>query len=207
VSTLQELEELGNTIKRWLALRRLRRRFRLADKYTLDKLPEDTHGKVRGHATAFEEPLFAPLSGRPCLVWVVEVYAIQLDTRPLCVGREVRLSRFRLSDAGWHAIIDPSDAELHLVMDHKADSVSAYDATAAQKQILESTGVTARDMTEIRKLEYREAVIEIGEAITVLGAGTREADPEAQVAGGYRGEPQTRLRLTCDAITDDPEWL
>jgi hypothetical protein len=42
---------------------------------------------------------------------------------------------------------------------------------------------------------FREAILGIGEAVNVLGAGTREPDPTAQPEGSYRGAVATRLRI------------
>ena len=47
------------------------------------------------------------------------------------------------------------------------------------------------------ELRYREAVIEVGETIAILGSGIREPDLEARPDGdAYRAMAGTRLRLT-----------
>ena len=58
-------------------------------------------------------------------------------------------------------------------------------------------------------LRYREAMIEVGETVAVLGSGVREPDPNAPPEAAYRGAPPTPLRLTSSPrfpliISDDP---
>jgi hypothetical protein len=59
-----------------------------------------------------------------------------------------------------------------------------------------------------KRLRYREAIVAIGEIISVLGSGTREPDPQAAPAD-YRGGQPTLIRLTSSpryplVISDDP---
>lgn len=122
---LRDLTDGHRTIRKWLTTRRLRRRFRKAEAFTVEALPEDTFGRITGAAQPFETTLPAPIS-----------------------------------------------VALH----------------------------------------YREAVIEIGETVSVLGSGTREPDPDAPPSAAYRDGSRTRLRLTSSkqhplCITDDPRIL
>jgi hypothetical protein len=47
-----------------------------------------------------------------------------------------------------------------------------------------------------RNLRYREAIIEVGETIAVVGSGVREPDRDAMPEGAYRDAQRTCLRMT-----------
>lgn len=63
---------------RWLDELRRRKQVRKARFYRLRDLPEHTLARVTGAAQAFDRPpLTAPLSGRACVYYAVEVYEIR----------------------------------------------------------------------------------------------------------------------------------
>ena len=202
------------TIKRWFAARRMRRQFRRAPAFAIAELPEDTPGKLVGVARAFTEaPLVAPLSGRPCVYYSIEIQELRAygHAGGAFVTEQAGIS-FVLEDAGGRAVLDPRAAVISVVFDHHTQSKAAFDATREQRELLARHDLIQRDWFMTESMAYREAIIGIGERIAVLGAGTREPDPDAPRAAAYRAEPPTRLRLTGSpqhplAITDDPRCV
>ena len=83
------------------------------------------------------------------------------------------------------------------------------DATPAAEAFLARHGHAGKRWMFNKNLRYIEAVIEVGETVSVLGSGVREGDPMALPPEGYRSAPPTRLRLTSSprfplVISDDP---
>ncbi len=186
---------------------RLKRRLRKANVWPIAELPEDTYGRIVGQADVFETELIAPMSGRRCVYYKVDVQNGNDE-----VLEETKAVSFVVHDDTGRAVVDPSHATVVLVRDSTTTSGSFVEPTAAQKALLERHGETSDGWIYDLKLTYREAVIEIGERVTVRGAGVREPDPDGQPTGGYRGGPPTRLRLTSSdryplEISDDPKVL
>lgn len=207
---LRDLTDGQRTIRNWLAARRLRRRFRKAPPFTLDALPEDTFGRITGTAQPFEAQLEAPISCRPCVYWIVEIVEDLGEDWPSNLILATQQSvPFVVVQDGHRAVIDPKDATVSLAFDH--DNEAREGRTDAQQRALLARYLGHRDFTHTRVLHFREAVIEIGETVSVLGSGTREPDPDAAPTA-YRDAARTRLRLTSSkkhplSITDDPKIL
>jgi hypothetical protein len=209
---LRDVTDGHRTIRKWLTARRLRRRFRKTSPFALDALPEDTFGRVSGAAQPFEgKQLVAPISLRPCVYWMVEIVEDVGEDWPssLILVQEDGVP-FVLHHEGHRAVVDPKDATVSLAFDHAADPQGIDRANKEQRGLL-ARYLPHRDFTHTHVLRIREAVIEIGEAVTVLGSGTREPDPEA-APSAYRDAGHTRLRLTSSkkyplCITDNPKIL
>lgn len=184
-----------------------KRRLRAAHPWPIAELPEDTLGRVIGRAKLLEETLTAPLTGRECVYYNVRVS--EGEQPGTTVIDDHRGVPFVLEDSTGRAIVDPTGAETVVVCDSTTTSgvlnppderLSTYLATFGQRP----TGFMFN-----RALRYEESIIEIGELVSVLGAGIREPDPEAPPTSAYRGGQPTRLRLTSSArypllISDDP---
>ena len=209
---LRDLTEGHRTLRNWFASRRLRRRFRKATAFAIDALPEDTVGRITAHAQPLGETLLAPVSGRPCVLWVLEVIEnLGEDWPSRRLVREQRGVPFVLDDHGARAIIEPASAVAALVFDHTSKSGGAYNADRLQKRVL-AEFLAHRDFTHTVELAFHEAIVEVGEKVAVLGSGTREPDPDAPPTAAYREGGRTRLRLTSSekyplAITDDPRCM
>lgn len=194
------------TIKQWFAMRRLRKQLRAATAYRIAELPEDTPGRFAGTPRPFAEALVAPISQRPCVLYVVEVVLHHLGSAELplrSVLTEQRGVPFVVEDDGARAIVDPANATALLAFDHSDRGRPVYN-TQHQYDLLARHDLLERKWRYIDHLEYREAIVGFDKEVTVLGAGIREPDPDAPPAAAYRTTGPTRLRLTCSAITDDP---
>ena len=179
---------------------RVKRRLRAARAWKIAELPEGTLGRVIGKAQALEEAMHGPLTGRPCVCYVVKV-----EQRPTgskywrTIIEKSRGVTFRLVDDTGHAIVDPTDAKIALTFDDNQWSGISQNASEAEEAFLAKHGHGSKGWVFNKSLRYHEAVIELGETVAVLGSGVREFDPTAPPPEGYRSPPPTRLRLTSSA--------
>jgi len=185
---------------------------------TIAAFPEHAGGKIVGHVHAFEESeeplLTAPITGRPCVYYVVRVVEAKSNLATESVDHVTILHEeegvpFVVTDGTGYAIVDPRGARVALVTDARTKSGTFDDATAAEEQLLQRHGEASVGWWFNRALTYHEAVIAPGERIAVLGAGVREPDPHAAPDGGYRGTMPTRLRMSSSpryplVISDEP---
>src|SRR5262249_37502511 len=103
---------------------------------------------------------------------------------------------FMVEDGSGRALVDPTGAEVVLNFDGESSSGTFHDADARQEAFLAKHGRTSKGWIFNRGLRYREAMIEAGETIAIVGSAVREPDPDAPPEEAYRGPPKTRLRLT-----------
>jgi len=215
---------------------RLRRMLRRARRWSLATLPEDTFGRVTGAAHPFEgEQLTAPLTGRTCLYYVALVEQRLAHGTDVMRWTRLALERrglpFVLADGGHRAIVDPRRARVTIHFDH-VYRTPRLPLAVQQQEVPQGGSATAlmtedtrrghflarhylvnRDWSTMAELRYREAIIEVGEQIAVLGSGIREPDLEARSDGdAYRAVGGSRLRLTGSrryplVISDDPSTL
>jgi hypothetical protein len=188
------------------AARRNARTLRAAPLVRIGDAREGVQHRIHGRASAWQQTLEAPLTGRPCVYYEATIEQLVYRHRKDLAGDWVRIAHevvgvpFLVEDATGRAIVDPSGAIVELTVDagmqagpcdHSTHRMRAF----VERYYLEPT--TNRSATELR---YREGVVEVGESITVLGAGVREPDPDAAgKVGGYRDAAPMRLRLSGNA--------
>jgi hypothetical protein len=190
----------------------IRRQLRKTPTKRINELGDDELGKVVGRARALEEALLAPLTGRRCVYFEATIEEHRSSGKSSywkTIIREKRGVPFMLEDDSGRALVDATAARFAIDVDGKSRSGTFDDPTDDEKAFLARHGQQGQGWIFNRPLRYREAVIEDGETIAVLGAGTREPDPDAAPAGGYRDEAPTRLRLTSSTkypliISDEP---
>ncbi|MBA3818799.1 MAG: hypothetical protein H0X17_07900 [Deltaproteobacteria bacterium] len=201
------------TIRGWFRARRIRRQLREAAQWGIGTLPEDTCGRITGTVHAFEgQTLEAPISGRPCVYYLIVIEEnLGVGGGGAVMGLAERSdgTSFVLEEDGHRAVVDPEHAVLSVAFDHETTSLAAFDADPRQRKLLSDANLIHRDWFKTSSLRYREAIIEIGERVSILGAGVREPDPDAPAAAAYRSNAQTRIRLTSSphaqlVISDDP---
>jgi hypothetical protein len=200
------------TIRGWFAARRIRRQFRQAKHWSIGSLPEDTVGRITGTVMPFEgQTLEAPLSGRRCVYYAVlieENLGLGGGGAVMPLAEKADGISFVVEEDGHRAVIDPDNALLAVAFDHRATSLAAFDATPRQRALLADADLIHRDWFRTSSLTYREAILEVREVVSILGAGVREPDPDAPAAAAYRSMAQTRLRFTSSPksqliISDD----
>jgi len=183
---------------------RIRRTLRNAPSKRISEVTDDEQAKVVGRVRALGELLVAPITGRDCVAYSVTV--LEQSDRGSAI-RETKAMPFALDDGSGRALVDPTDARIAIDNGATVQTGMLNDPTPAAEDLLRRHGKRPR-----HSLLYREAVVTDGESIAVLGAGTREPDPDAPPVESYRGAPRTRLRLTSSAkhplvISDDPSAL
>jgi len=196
------LTRTPRAIKNRLADRRLRKLLREARTYALGELPEDTFGRVTGTVRPLDHKLLeAPLSGRLCVYYDISIEPQTGNGTTLRVlASEQDAIPFLLEADGHRAVIDPAHARISAGFDHVVSSKEPTERSLALLSRYRWRGDGS--------VYCREAILEADETVTVVGAGIREADPEALPSAGYREGGQTRLRLTGAAkfpllISDD----
>ncbi len=187
---------------------RLKRQLRGAPRFALAELSEATLGRVVGRAAVLRDQLTAPLTGRACVHYIAKVEQQQGKSWRTIITEE-RGVPFVLDDGTGRAIVEAQHARIALDFDSRSSSGTFDDPTEIERAFLDKHGQTGQGWIFNKQLRYREAIIEVGETVAVLGAGTREPDPEAAPPADYRGDQPTLLRLTSSAsyplvISDDP---
>lgn len=198
-------------IEQYLADRRLRGTLKQAQPFALAEMPENTLGRVVGMVRPLEKQLIeAPLSGRLCVYYdvTIEPQHGEDSTSLRVLASERDAIPFVLQAGEARAVIDPAHAQLSVAVDY---FVRWQNADARARVLLDRHGLGERTPAFADGWICREAILEADETITIVGAGVREADPDAPpTSGGYRDNVgRTRLRLTGSArfpliISDDP---
>ncbi len=173
----------------------LRRRLRAASPARLSELRDGLHCRVAGTARSVEgEMLTAPLSGLPCLGYLLEVIEHQVGTGEHLLVYDKKAVPFVLEDGDHRALVDPTYVELLVAPVHELTAHSAFRQDPQQRAVLDRYAPD-RQLQSTIKLVYRELVIEAGARISVAGTGHREVDPHAAAERGFRDEAQQRLRF------------
>ncbi|HEX5062076.1 MAG TPA: GIDE domain-containing protein [Kofleriaceae bacterium] len=183
---------------------RIRRTLRNMPAKKIGELSDDERAKIVGRVRALGEALEAPISGRRCVAYSVSVVEQEQNASHI---RETKAVAFVVEDGSGRALVDPTAARIAIDGGPSVQTGTLHDPTPAAEDLLLRHGKRPR-----HGVLYREAVITDGESIAVLGAGTREPDPDAPPTEAYRGDARTRLRLTSSrkyplVISDDPSAL
>jgi hypothetical protein len=182
--------------KIWRALRQ-------APVIPIRDVPEGQPARITGQVHLWGQPLYGPLTGRPCAYYEVTVHQYRSRGRSgswVQILKEVYGVPFIVHDGTGVAIVDPGQAKVALNMDSNSRSGTFDDATPAESALLQRHGIQSQGWVFNKKLRYSEGVIEPGETVSALGQGVREPDPDA---GGqammYREGAPTRLRMSGNA--------
>jgi hypothetical protein len=201
------------TIANWFEARRLRTAVRSARPISIGDLAEATFGRIEGAIGDLGEVLVAPLTGRRCVYYAVTI-AENLgpygrNGAVVTVHRESLGVPFLVENDGHSAIIDPDGAQISARFDFETES---FPSSLVDPRLIDAIRRLDYDMSMMRPLMFLEASLELGEAVTICGAGVREPDPDPRLAVGYREPARTRLRIRAAPkspviITDDPTTI
>jgi len=166
--------------------------------------------KVTGRLSIVGEPLRAPLSGRECAAWHVEVD--QHESSGDGGGSwkniiwETSAGTFLFQDSTGRAIVNALGARLVLVLDAHFKSGTFNDARPQLEAYLTSHGHESTGFLGFNKaIRYREGALEAGEEVTVLGQAHWEPDPDPHAPSqGYR---QRAMRLVLDIPSGEAEMI
>ncbi len=194
---------------------RIKRAMRAAPLVAARDFQGDQLARLQGTLRYATEPLTAPLSGRSCALYVVQVEEYRSNGKSGSwheIIREEEGREFFLDDDSGSAFVRPDGADTVLVKDAHFRSGTLNDATPGLEAFLNRNGTKSTGWLFNRSLRYKEGVLEAGELVAVCGRGVREADPDPRSAqGGYR-ESATRVVLSQSLhaplyISDDPSVL
>ncbi|QXP66212.1 GIDE domain-containing protein [Polaribacter sp. AHE13PA] len=151
----------------------------------LSKLPIKQIGSLKnneltrftGKALHVKEPLIAPFSKRKCVFYVIKIEQQKSNgkqQRWRTIVHEEKVQDFFLEKNSDFAMVrlhqNPKNYTSYLVADKKIKSGTFNDPTREFKALLESYHIKSDNFLGLNKtLRYSEAIIEIGEEITVAG--------------------------------------
>jgi len=178
----------------------------------IGEYPNGARKRIVGELSLLDEALIAPLSGRRCAAYIVEVDGIRSSADHIpTFADEMKCVSFVIRDQTGRALVHPEHVRVAL-----KDSTRSRpdDQTPAEEALLRRL---AEDATLSSGLRFREGVIEPGAIVAVLGHGVVSLDEAAdgpnEHRGGYR-EPagQTKVTITGSSrapvlISDDPSVL
>lgn len=183
---------------------RYRRKLRRAERRQVAEVGEGEVARIVGKVRATEPLLRSPLLGRPCVAYVTRVRQTEA-MGPGLLLHDANAVPFVLDDATGHALVTATDAHLALAMTSIAEGrpIRALDPLPRE---------FARSLHPDRRVDVDEGVIAEGDLVAVLGAGTREADPDAGPRELDYRTIGTRLVLVSSkryplTISNEPETL
>jgi hypothetical protein len=185
-----------------------RRLKRSAAKLPLTPLREAVEGrrvKVSGVIDPESARLKAPISGRACAAWLVDLEQGSNNGWEE-VLTEWRSDDFVIVDDGVNARIEVADADL--VYERDADAVSGWGQPTpmALREFLRKHGQKeASFFGDTQPWRSREGALEAGERVVIVGTARREVDPSPRAIGGAYREPPTRLVFSASARS--PLWI
>jgi hypothetical protein len=186
---------------------RLSRALKKAARVPLADVRDGDVVRVTGRARAAEEePFGAPLSGRACLAYEVEVEEYVQHGRSgkwkSIIHETDHVDAFWLVEPRARARVQCVPASLVLDRDAKFRSGVLREPDQTLIAYLANHGQQHQGMIFNRNLRYREGIIEPGEEVTVLAVARSEPDPDpASTADGYRGRAM-RMVLRSPAHGD-----
>ncbi len=143
----------------------------------LGSLRTNAYSKIEGKALSIEEPLVAPLSGRECVF-----YQILIEKRVQrgkhshwkTLVDEEKIQDFFIIQKGERCIVlpktNPRNFIAHLDTDRTIRSGTFNDPTPEFMNVLNMFNIKSEGFFGFNKqLRYKEAIIEVGERITVAG--------------------------------------
>ncbi len=152
---------------------------------TLKKLPSsgisgirtNQFTKITGKALHVDEPLIAPFSKRKCIFYRIKIEEKRSSGKShhwATLVKEERFQPFFVQKNGEYIIVSPSRKPLnykaHLVIDKKASAGTFKQNTPEFEQLLKEYNIKSKGFLGFKKnIRYHEAIIEIGEEVTVAG--------------------------------------
>jgi hypothetical protein len=183
----------------------LRRRLRAAAPASIAELREGLHCRISGTVRALDQvTLEAPLSGLPCVAYLLEVVEDRVTAGPMGTDRDLvvydrRAVPFLLIDGDHRAVIDPDHAQILLRSETELVARSPVELNARARAVLARFVPERTDWNRTTRIRFRESIVEVGERVAIAGVGKREADPLGGGERGYRDQIQQRLRFTGTA--------
>lgn len=149
---------------------------KLTDKKIIS-LKSNQFSRITGKTISINEPFLAPLSKRKCVFYqiIIEQETGDEDSSSWkTLIEEERFQEFLLEQNGEYALVElqqyPQNFLCHLVVDKKTTSGSFKKPSPKFEELLRHYNIKSTGFFGFNKqLRYKEAIIEIGEKITVAG--------------------------------------
>lgn len=190
----------------------IRRAIRNTPHKPIREFQEGDMGKIIGKIVFAGQTLLAPLTGRPCAAYQVEIQEWKRSGkrhRWVTVITEEKKGDIIINDGTQHAWIEHEGLHFYLMQDGNFSSGAGNDAAPHLEAYLSAHG---RNSTNFfgwnRSIRYREGILEENELLAVVGCGN------------WGSARQKKLNLPVDRIltvsgdestkiylTDDPEVL
>lgn len=171
------------------------------------EVAENVPVKVVGHARAAGPLLAAPISGRACIAYQLEVRPFDEAWERVVVS--LHGSDFFVDDDTGGVLVR-SDGALLLLSEEGPDALVGTSDDPRCAALIERSGRAAEiaDRWPGTKLHFVERVLTAGRLVAVAGAGLFEADPDPRAHHHYR-ELSRRIVLCAECagallISDDP---
>jgi len=189
---------------------RAKRAMRGVPKRSIADVVEGERARIVGSVDV-REPIYAPLSGRPCAYWRVTVEEKRSSGKNSYWRKIVDEHEgvdFFLTDGTGKAKIEVMHAQPVLAHDARGGSGFLNDPTPELESFLAERGHDTQGWIFNKTIRYREGVAEPGELVAVVGTGRWERDPDekAQAGAGYR-EASMPQRLVMQAPRDGSPLL
>lgn len=135
--------------------------------------------KITGKALHVNEPLIAPFSKRKCVFYRIKIEQKKHNGNTptwVTVAKEEKIEPFFLNKNGEFVMVQPSqdlkNFKAHLVVDKKHSTNTFNGASPEFQKLLDRYNIKSKAFLGFNKsLRYSEAIVEIGEEITVAGIG------------------------------------
>ena len=153
------------------------RRLKNLPNQRIGSLKTKIYSKIEGKALNIKEPLIAPLSKRNCVFYKIKIEKKVSSGKKShweTIVNEERIQDFFVEQLGERIVILPTKSPKnyydYLVVDKKASSGTFNEPTREFKDLLDLYNIEVTNFFGFNKqLKYTEAIIEVGEHITVAG--------------------------------------
>lgn len=153
---------------------RILRELKKSRRKTISQVRENEYAKVIGKAKHVDEPLIAPISGRPCVYYKVHVER-KGDKSWHTVVKETKSQDFFLESNTELAIVKANfevekNKRVYLEEDHKRNSGFMNDASHKLNEYLAQHNKSSTGFFGFNKtLRYKEGIIALNETVAVKG--------------------------------------
>ncbi len=181
----------------------IRRKLRKVPAQDIGSLVPGTQARVRGTISADGELLIAPLSGRRCAWYnatVSEYRKSGKNGRWHVILTEERGTDFVLRDATGQVKVRMTNAKVASTPDQRSQSGTFDDPSPTERAFLEAHNRSGTGLFGLnRRLQYKERVMEEGEAVTALGRVTSAGNTWTSPLPELVPDPELGL-----LVSDDP---
>lgn len=201
VIILTGLCSVGFALEHWYysEAKRVKRALAAAPITAVATLLEGDTVRVVGTLLPGPRTLTAPLSGRPCAVYLLRVRE-QMGKSWKEIIRESDAVEFAVDDGSGTVLVRPGNFELGLEDDHIERTGFWSDPSESVYEYLLARGESVEGASGFKRvLQFNEAVLEEGERVAVWATVMLEADPATTGAGeGYRDRPKRQRKVLVE---------